>query len=92
MAKEATPSTRTARGNKNGNLGTFVDAVTPEPKIVTENYLQLHLLGNKSESPETNEWIRQCIDIVLSIREPEGKWSYGETVAVNTLRKRQILM
>lgn len=92
MAKEATPSTRSTRGSKNGNLGTFVDAVTPEPKIVTENYLQLHLLVNKDDSPEAKDWIRQCVDIVLSIREPEGKWSYGEQVAVNTLRKRQILM
>jgi len=40
MAKE-TSSTRTPRvprQPKNNNLGSFVDAVTPEPKIILENY------------------------------------------------------
>ena len=36
-----TKPTRVPRATKNNNLGSFVDAVTPEPKIVLENFINI---------------------------------------------------
>jgi hypothetical protein len=89
MAKETKP-----RASKNDNLGSFVDAVTPEPKIILENYLQMDALGAylKKASPEEKEWVRQMIDITLSVTKQEEFLSAGEKVAMNTLRKMNILV
>ncbi len=100
MAKQVTTpevKTRTARvprAPKNNNLGSFVDAVTPEPKIILENYLQMDALGAylKKASPEEKEWVRQMIDITLSVTKQEEFLSAGEKVAMNTLRKMNILV
>ena len=100
MAKSVTTSetktrtVRTPRAPKNDNLGSFVDAVTPEPKIILENYLQMDALGAylKKASPEEKEWVRQMIDITLSTTKQEEFLSTGEKVAMNTLRKMNILV
>jgi len=90
MAKEVKvkPST------KNGNLGSFVDQVTPEPKNIQENYLQLDKLSEylKKATPEQKEWIQQIVDIVLSATKQEQFLSIGEQIAFNTLRKLNILV
>lgn len=100
MAKSVTtktPATRTPRqprAEKNSNLGSFVDAVTPEPKIIQEDFLQMDVLGDylKKASTEQKEWISQMMDITLSINKQEEYLSMGEKVALNTLRKMKILV
>lgn len=89
MAKEAK-----ARTPKNGNLGSFVDAVTPEPKIVQDNFIQLDKLAEflKKATPEQKEWIQQMVDIALSITKQEQFLSLGEKIAINSLRKMNILV
>ena len=97
MAKQVTSTeskTRTPRTSKNTNLGSFVDAVTPEPKIILENFLQLDVLAQilKTAPPEVKEWIQQMIDIALSATKQEEFLSTGEKIAMNTLRKLKILV
>ena len=89
MAKETKP-----RASKNDNLGSFVDAVTPEPKIVMENYLQLDVLGDylKKSSTEQKEWVQSMIDIALSTNKQEEFLSLGQRIAINSLRKMNILV
>ena len=96
MAKE-TSSTRTPRvprQPKNDNLGSCVDAVTPEPKIILENYFQMEVLGDylKKASPEQKAWVQQMIDIALSTTKQEEFLSMGERIAINSLRKMKILV
>jgi len=80
--------------SKNDNLGSFVDQVTPEPKLVLENFLQLDVLGDylKKASAEQREWTQQMIDIALSCNKQEEFLSVGEQIALNTLRKLNILV
>lgn len=100
MAKSVTTKTpaartpRQPRAPKNDNLGSFVDAVTPEPKIIQEDFLQMDVLGDylKKASLEQKEWISQMMDITLSINKQEEYLSMGEKVALNTLRKMNILV
>jgi hypothetical protein len=100
MAKTVTTKPATARtprqprASKNSNLGTFVDAITPEPKIVQEDFLQMDVLGDylKKASAEQKEWISQMMEITLSINKQEEFLSLGEKVAINTLRKMKILV
>ena len=95
MAKELS-STRTPRVTKqpkNDHLGSFVDAVTPEPKIILEDFLNMDSLGEylKKANPEQKAWIQQMIDITLSVTKQEEFLSLGEKIAMNTLRKMNIL-
>lgn len=100
MAKQVTTqevktrATRTPRAVKNDNLGSFVDAVTPEPKIVQEDYLKMDILGDylKKATPEQKAWVQQMIDITLSVTKQEEYLSMGEKVAINSLRKMNILV
>ena len=89
-----TKSTRQPRAAKNDNLGSFVDAVTPEPKIVLENFINVDKLNEvmKKSTPETKQWLSQMIDISLSITKQEQFLSMGELIAVNSLRKQGILV
>jgi hypothetical protein len=71
-----------------------VDAVTPEPKIILENYFNFKKLDEalKDASKEEAQWIQQLVDIVISINKQEEFCSFGEQIALNTLRKLQILV
>ena len=85
-------TTRTTRA-KNNNIATFVDSVTPEPKVITENFLDTVKLFNhlKAVKEDERELIQSLVDIVLSCNKQEAFISVGEQVAFNTLRKLQIL-
>jgi len=89
MAKETKP-----RAVKNNNLGSFVDAVTPEPKVVLENYLDYSELAAvyKSSTAEQKIYLNQMIEIALSTTKQEQFLSLGELIALNTLRKLKILV
>jgi hypothetical protein len=97
MAKETktrTPkSTATGTPTTNTNLGTFVDAVTPIPKNVMENYIDFNELNSfmKSLDPARKELVNTMIDIALSTCKAEQFLSYGEQIAVNSLRKINVL-
>lgn len=99
MAKQVTTpevktrATRTPRAVKNDNLGSFVDAVTPEPKIILEDFFNMDALGEylKKANPEQKAWVQQMIDITLSVTKQEEYLSLGEKIAMNTLRKMNIL-
>lgn len=88
MPKETKPRTP-----KNVNLGSFVDAVTPEPINVTENYIDFAVLSEflKTANPETKSLINNMIDIALSTSKQEEFLSLGEKIAINSLRKVNIL-
>lgn len=99
MAKQVTApesktrSPRTPRAAKNDNLGSFVDVVTPEPKIVLEDFFNMDALGEymRKAQPEQKAWVQQMIDITLSVTKQEEFLSLGEKIAMNTLRKMNIL-
>lgn len=88
MAKETKPRTP-----KNVNLGSFVDAVTPEPIHVTGNYINFDVLTAylKTANPEAKTLIHTMIDIALSTSKQEEFLSLGEKIAINSLRKVNIL-
>ena len=100
MAKEAIKeatvkkTVRKPREPKNNNLGSFVDAVTPEPKIILENYLNMERLSEylKKATPEQRDWVNSMIDIVLSINKQEQFITLGQQIAMNSLRKLNILV
>jgi len=89
-----TKPTRVPRQPKNDNLGSFVDAVTPEPKIILENFINIDKLNEvtKKATPESKQWISQMVDITLSITKQEQFLSMGEIIAINSLRKQGILV
>ena len=95
MAKETnlTRTPRVPKQPKNNNLGSFVDVVTPEPKIILEDFLNMDSLGEylKKANPEQKAWVQQMIDITLSVTKQEEYLSLGEKIAMNTLRKMNIL-
>jgi len=80
--------------SKNGNLGSFVDQVTPEPKIVQENFIQFDVLATylKTSTPEQTNLINEMLDIALSCNKQEEFLSTGERIAINSLRKLNILV
>ena len=80
--------------SKNDNLGSFVDQVTPEPKVVLENYLQLDQLAfiMSTANDTTKKLINEMIDIALSSNKQEEFLSLGEKIAINSLRKMNILV
>lgn len=80
--------------SKNDNLGSFVDQVTPEPKVVLENYLRLDQLAFTMQSADetTKKLINEMIEIALSSNKQEEFLSMGERIAVNSLRKMNILV
>lgn len=80
--------------SKNGNLGSFVDQVTPEPKVVLENYLRLDQLSSTMLTADdtTKKLINEMIEIALSSNKQEEFLSMGERIAINSLRKMNILV
>lgn len=80
--------------SKNGNLGSFVDQVTPEPKIILENYLRLDQLALTMSTADdaTKKLINEMIEIALSSNKQEEFLSLGEKIAINSLRKLNILV
>ena len=91
---ETKTTTRQPRAAKNDNLGSFVDAVTPEPKIILEDFINVDKLNEvmKKSTPETKQWLSQMIDIALSVTKQEQFISMGEKIALSTLRKQGILV
>lgn len=79
---------------KNGNLGSFVDQVTPEPKIVQENFIQFDVLASylKTATNDQSKLINEMLDIALSCTKQEDFLSTGERIAINSLRKLNILV
>jgi hypothetical protein len=100
MARETTSkvpakATKTAKQPDNTNLELFVDALTPIPgKPITDNFIQVSQLmaWQKSASVTEKELIQSMIDIVLSCNKQPQFFSYGEKIAVNTLKSLKILV
>lgn len=88
-----TKTTRTTKA-KNDNIASFVDVVTPDPVIVNENYLDMAKLAEflKKATDEQKSWIQQMVDIALSTNKQEEFLSLGEKIAMNSLRKLNILV
>jgi hypothetical protein len=89
MAKETKP-----RSQKNGNLGSFVDAVTPVPTDISENYLQLNVLVSVLDTlpDEQKVLLNQMVDIAINCNKQEEFMSYGERIVINSLKKQGILV
>jgi hypothetical protein len=92
MARE-TKAKAVPKAPRNSNLGTFVDAVTPDPKIITENFINFEKLAEimKKSSAQQTELLDQMIEIALSATKQEEFLSFGERIAINSLRKQGIL-
>ena len=79
---------------KNGNLGTFVDVITPEPKIVTEDFIdfdQLTFIKN-SVHVEQKKLIEKMVDMILDCDRQKKFLSLGEQFAFNSLLKLKIIV
>jgi hypothetical protein len=79
---------------KNDNIASFVDEVTPVPVIVNENYIDMANLRTflLKATDEQKAWIQQMVDITLSTNKQEEFLSMGEKIAMNSLRKLNILV
>lgn len=80
--------------SRNGNLGSFVDQVTPEPVVVTENYLNIDVLSTflTTATDDKKTLVNNMIEIALSTNKQEDFLSLGEKIAINSLRKLNILV
>jgi hypothetical protein len=80
--------------SRNGNLGSFVDQVTPEPVVVTENYLNIDVLSTflLTATEDKKTLVNNMIEIALSTNKQEDFLSLGEKIAINSLRKLNILV
>lgn len=80
--------------SKNDNLGSFVDQVTPEPKIVLENFIQFEVLNLYLLTATDSQklLINNMIEMTLSTNKQEEFLSLGEKIAINSLRKLNILV
>ena len=80
--------------SRNGNLGSFVDQVTPEPVVVTENYLNIDVLSTflSTATDDKKTLVNNMIEIALSTNKQEDFLSLGEEIAINSLRKLNILV
>lgn len=93
MARE-TRLKSTVKTTKNGNLGSFVDVVTPDPVVIDENYIcfaTLTTIRTGLKNDKEKEYLDQLVEIVLSINKQEQFLTLGERIAVNTLKKMKIL-
>jgi hypothetical protein len=96
--KKPTTATKTTKPKitkpTNDNIASFVDAVTPVPVIVNENYIDMTNLRTflTKATDEQKTWIQQMVDITLSTNKQEEFLSMGETIAMNSLRKLNILV
>jgi hypothetical protein len=80
--------------SRNGNLGSFVDQVTPDPVVVTENYLNIDVLSTflLTATEDKKTLVNNMIEIALSTNKQEDFLSLGEKIAINSLRKLNILV
>ena len=80
--------------SRNGNLGSFVDQLTPEPVVVTENYLNIDVLSTflTTATDDKKKLVNEMIEIALSTNKQEDFLSLGEKIAINSLRKLNILV
>jgi len=80
--------------SRNGNLGSFVDQVTPDPVVVTENYLNIDVLSTflTTATDDKKKLVNEMIEIALSTNKQEDFLSLGEKIAINSLRKLNILV
>jgi len=64
MARE-TKAKAVPKAPRNSNLGTFVDAVTPDPKIITENFINFEKLAEimKKSSAQQTELLDQMMKL-----------------------------
>ena len=87
MAKET-------KTDKNANLGSFVDAITPEPKIITEDFMDFSRLAFVLDSASSAEkiLIEKMIGMVLDCDRQKKFLSLGEQFAFNTLAKMKIIV
>jgi hypothetical protein len=98
IARKPTTATKTTKPKTtkptNDNIASFVDAVTPVPVIIQSNYLDMTKLAEftKKATDEQKTWIQQMVEIVLSANKQEDFLSFGEKVALNSLRKLNILV
>lgn len=95
IAKKTTTTRKTTTTKPtNDNMASFVDTVTPIPVLVTENYLDMAKLAEflKKATEEQKTWIQQMVDIVLSTNKQEEFLALGEKIAMNSLRKLNILV
>lgn len=83
-----------AKETKNDNIMSFVDAITPQPKVITEDFIDFHKLsyvyGNASKQEQ--EILSRMIDMVLSCDRQKKFLSLGEQFAFNTLAKQGIIL
>lgn len=88
-------STTPKNTEKNNNLGSFVTEVTPVPKVVLEDYIDIQELetaiGKSTKNAEIKELINTLVDIAITTNKQEQFLSYGEKLAINSLRKMKIL-
>ena len=78
---------------KNGNLGTFVDVITPEPRIVTEDFIDFEQLSMALNSaPSQSKLIQKMLDMILDCDRQKKFLSLGEQFAFNTLAKMKIIV
>jgi hypothetical protein len=75
-------------------LGSFVDAVTPVPTDISENYLQLNVLVSVLDTlpDEQKVLLNQMVDIAINCNKQEEFMSYGERIVINSLKKQGILV
>ena len=86
MAKETKP-------DQNANLASFVDALTPQPKVITEDFIDFRQLSAflESANPTQKELIEKMLDMVLSCDRQKKFLSLGEQFAFNTLAQLKII-
>jgi hypothetical protein len=95
VAKKTTTTRKTTTAKTtNDNIASFVDEVTPVPVVINENYLDMIKLAEflKKATDEQKTWIQQMVDITLSTNKQEEFLSMGEKIAMNSLRKLNILV
>lgn len=95
VAKKTTTTRKTTAAKAtNDNIASFVDTVTPVPVVVNENYLDMIKLAEflKKATDEQKTWVQQMVDIMLSTNKQEEFLSMGEKIAMNSLRKLNILV
>jgi ferritin len=83
-----------AKETKNDNFVSFVDALTPQPKVITEDFIDFQKLSQICEkaSKQEQEIINRMIDMVLSCDRQKKFLSLGEQFAFNTLAKQGIIL
>lgn len=83
-----------AKETKNNNLGSFVDALTPEPKVITEDFINFGQLSAYLETANSTQkqLIEKMLDMVLSCDRQKKFLSLGEQFAFNTLAHMKIIV